>query len=347
MEKALEYQPVELIDTSALTRDEWLTYRRKGIGGSDVAAMLGISPFRTARDLYFDKLGFSIEDDEENWVILEMGRLLEPLVAEVFAKKTGLRVYQRKVMFQHSQYPWMLADLDYLVCLSDGSTAILECKTSTSNAGDHWTYNGKDIVPVYYESQGRHYMAVMNIDRVYFCCLFTDTREAVIRVIERDMAYEDELIMLEQIFWQDNVLAKTPPPYTEDGDLVLKSLQRLYGSADKDAPPVTITSAQFMKVKRYLQLQEAKTAHDAAGKELENEMKRLKAAIVEDMGTSCKAVYDDKESSYTITFNPVYQRTISKDRLERLKVMHPDIYDEYVTTSESRRFNIKKAAAAA
>lgn len=345
--KCSDYRPHELADTSAMSRDEWLACRRQGIGGSDAAAVLGISPFRTARDLYFDKLGFPIEAGDENWVALEMGRLLEPLAADVFAKKTGLNIYQKKVMFQHPQYPWMLADLDYLVKLPDGGTAILECKTSTSGAGDHWLYNGRDVVPAYYESQGRHYMAVMNISRVYFCCLFTDTRKAIIRVIERDMAYEDELIALEQAFWQENVLRKVPPPYTEDGDLVLKSLQRLYGPSDKDAPPAAITPAQFAKVKRYLQLQEAKAAHDAAGKDLETEMKRLKAAIVADMGKSCTAVYDDKESSYTITFNPVYRKAISKEGLERLKVMHPDIYAEYVTTSESRRFNIKKAASAA
>lgn len=50
------YEPLVLVDTSALTEEQWLDYRRLGIGGSDAAAVLGISPFRTARDLYYDKL---------------------------------------------------------------------------------------------------------------------------------------------------------------------------------------------------------------------------------------------------------------------------------------------------
>lgn len=184
----LDYQPLVLVDTTDLPRDEWLAYRRKGIGGSDAAAVLGISPFMTARDLYYDKLGISAQADEENWVAKEIGHLLEPLVARIFEKRTGLKIYQRKVMFQHPQYPWMLADLDYLVEMPDGSRAILECKTTTSNSADNWWYAGKEIVPVYYESQGRHYMAVTNIDRVYFCCLLTDSREAIIRCMDRDMA---------------------------------------------------------------------------------------------------------------------------------------------------------------
>ena len=182
MSQSIAYQPSVLVETADLSREEWLEYRRLGIGGSDAAAVLGISPFRTARDLYYDKLNIATADDDENWVAKEMGNLLEPLVAKIFARKTGLKIYQRKCMFQHPLYPWMLADLDYLVELPDGTVAILEIKTTNYNAKDHWWYNGKEIVPVYYESQGRHYMAVMNIDRVYFCCLYGNNEdEAIIR----------------------------------------------------------------------------------------------------------------------------------------------------------------------
>ena len=85
----LDYQPLVLVETEDLTRDEWLEYRRQGIGGSDAAAVLGVSPFRTCRDLFYDKLNISTEDDETNWVAKEMGHLLEDLVARIFAQKTG------------------------------------------------------------------------------------------------------------------------------------------------------------------------------------------------------------------------------------------------------------------
>lgn len=130
-------QPQILVETAGLSEEEWLAYRRKGIGGSDVAALLGISPWRTARDLYFDKLNIvAVEDNEDNWVALEMGHLLEPLVAKIFQHRTGYKVYQIKKMFQHPQYSWMLADVDYFVELPDGSTAILEIKTTNYNARD-------------------------------------------------------------------------------------------------------------------------------------------------------------------------------------------------------------------
>lgn len=95
MPEHIRQEPKVLVSTENLTEQEWLAYRRRGIGGSDVAAILGISPFRTARDLYDDKLNIALAvDDAGNWVALEMGHLLEPLVAQIFTKKTGLEVFQ-------------------------------------------------------------------------------------------------------------------------------------------------------------------------------------------------------------------------------------------------------------
>ena len=144
MENAKCYAPQILVGTEGLPREQWLEYRRKGIGGSDAAAVLGISPFRTGRDLYYDKLNIVTADDAENWVQLEVGTLLEPLVAKIFARKTGYKIYRRPFMFQHPLYPWMLADLDYMVELPDGTTAILEIKTTN--------YNAKDILSIVYLS---------------------------------------------------------------------------------------------------------------------------------------------------------------------------------------------------
>jgi putative phage-type endonuclease len=342
--QAVNYQPQVLVDTSGLSREEWLAYRRMGIGGSDTAAILGISPFRTAADLYYDKLNLPIDDSEGNWVAMEVGHLLEDLVASIFAKKTGLKIYQRKSMFRHPYHDWMLADLDYLVEMPDGSTAILECKTTNYNARDKWEYDGKPIVPPYYESQGRHYMAVMNLNRVYFCCLYGNNEdETIIRCIERDMDYESELIFLEEEFWTSHVQARKPPSYTEhNGDLILQSLRRLLGPSVKDAPPVLLTPPQSANIFRFLELKEQKSRLDTERKFLEAEMQRTKALIVADMGNSCKAVYEDASGSYTVTFSPSYQEKIPKDSLLRLKAVYPDIYAEYVSLSESRRFHVKK-----
>lgn len=98
------YQPRVLVDATNLSREDWLAFRRQGIGGSDTAALLGISPWRTARDLYYDKLGVAAAslDTEDNWVQLEVGTLLEPLVAKIFQKRTGLKNLQAQSHVQPS-----------------------------------------------------------------------------------------------------------------------------------------------------------------------------------------------------------------------------------------------------
>ena len=343
MQQNKQHNPIVFAETAELSEKEWLDYRRCGIGGSDVAALLGISPWRTARDLYYDKLNIAtVEDNESNWVALEMGHLLEPLIAQIFQRRTGYKIYQIKKMFQHPQYLWMLADVDYFVELPDGTTAILEIKTTNYNAKDNWWLDGEEIVPVYYETQGRHYMAVMNIERCFFCCLYgNNEEESIIREIRRDMAYEEEMIFLEQYFWENHVLTKTPPPYTEDGDLVMESVKRHTGSADMEAPAITLDFTLAAKLMRYLELQEEKRCTDAGKKEIEADMQRLKAALIAEMGKSCTAICYQDGMRYTINYNPIQKKTIDKDNLLRLKLEHPDIYDKYVTTSEFRRFSVK------
>lgn len=342
---AQTYEPSVLVETADLPEEEWLEYRRQGIGGSDAAAILGVSPFATARDLYYDKLKLvEYEDRESNWVAKKVGHLLEDLVAEIFHVKTGYRIYQIKKMFFHPTHPFMLADIDYFIELPDGKTAILEVKTTHYQAKDHWWRDGEEVVPINYEVQGRHYMCVMNVDEVFYCCLYGNSEnDVIIRHIERDMAYEAELIALEEDFWIDHVQRRVPPPYTEDGDLILSSVQNHFGPADPEAPAVELSLPLASSVVRFTELQAQKKLIDAQSKELENEMKRIQGRIVAEMGRSCKAVCSAGGEAYTITYNPVRKTAINKDGLIRLQAQHPDIYEDYVTVSESRRFYVKRS----
>lgn len=87
--------------------------------------------------------------------MFQIGHLLEDVVAQIFAKKTGFSVYRDQTMYQHPLFPFMLADVDRFIHLPDGSTAILECKTAHFDTMCKWA-NG--AVPRHYELQVRHYM---------------------------------------------------------------------------------------------------------------------------------------------------------------------------------------------
>lgn len=344
--KQLDYQPLVFADTSNLSREEWLACRRNGIGGSDAAAIMRISPFRTARDIYYDKLNIAPDADaEENWVALEIGHRLEDLVGEIFTRKTGLPIYQIKKMFQHPMYPFMLADVDYFIRLPNGRTAILEIKTTNHHAIKHWWKDGEEIVPDYYEAQGRHYMAVMNVDEVYFCCLYGNNEDEVaIRHIVRDYVYESEMIFLEQCFWEENVLARIPPNYTETGDLINASMKRYSGSADTELEAMRLSGSSKSYFERYLDLQAQKSEADKEAKDLEQEMKRLRALITADMGPRCIAYCDVAGSSYRITYKPVRKTEVKKDNLLRLQMLYPEAFQTCATQSEYRTFRVSKSS---
>lgn len=336
----LAYKPVELVSTAGMAEEDWLEWRRKGIGGSDSAAVMGCSPFCTTRDLYYDKRGIAPAIQEEpNWVTLQVGHLLEPLVAEIFARQTGYRVYQIQMMYRHPLYPFMQADVDYFIETDDGRHGILECKTSHPNNKGKWE---NDAIPYNYELQCRHYMAVINLDFVWIACLFSNSEsDFVKRYIERDLDLEEELIRNEQHFWEDYVQAGVEPPYTEDGDLVLASLRKHYGPSDPGLPEIELDTSLGRDLLRYLQLKNLKRGYEKDLNDADRRMKEAIAPILDQMGTAEKAVLRYNGVRYTVSYASRYRHSIKKEHLERLKREQPAIYDEFVTVSESRTCTIK------
>ena len=190
-------------------------------------------------------------------------------------------------------------------------------------------------------------MAVMNINKMYFACLYgNNENEFFIRYMERDMDIEEDLIAEEEYFWKENVEKGAEPPYTEKPDLVPESIRRHCGPADKDAEKVILGRKHLGNIRKYMELKEQKAQHDSEAKKLEEKMKETYAEIVEEMGVSCTGVIKDGSTEYVVSYNPAYRTGIDKKGLERLKVQHPDVYDDYVNTTESRRFSVKTKGAA-
>ncbi len=253
-------------------------------------------------------------------------------------------------MFRHPLFPFMLADVDFFIDFPDGSKGILECKTTNYNCMvterdlDKWA---NDSTPVNYEYQGRHYMAVMNINKMYFACLYgNNENEFFIRCMERDLDIEEDLIAEEEFFWTENVEKGVEPPYTEKPDLVLESIRKHCGPADKDADAVKLDRKYLASIEKYMALKEQKAQHEGEAKKLDEKMKEAYAEIVEKMGTSCTGVLRNGSEEYVVSYNPAYRTGIDKKGLERLKVQHPDVYDDFVNTTESRRFSVKVKGAA-
>lgn len=198
-----------LAKTKDMGREEWLNLRRKGIGGSEAGAICGLGTFSTPFSVWADKLGLIPE--KEDTERLRQGRDLEEYVAKRFCEETGKKVRHKKVMLQHDEHDFMIADIDREIV---GEQAGLECKITTS-LNLKKLKNGE--YPDQYYVQCMHYMAVTGWKKWYLAILVLGTGFYIFE-IERDEDEISTLIRLEKEFWHNHVLKKVPPD--ADGTMI-------------------------------------------------------------------------------------------------------------------------------
>lgn len=188
--------------TADMSREEWLEQRRHSVGGSDAAAIVGLSKWASPYSVWADKTGKV--PPKEDTEAMRLGRDLEDYVARRWMEATGKRVRRRNAMIYNDAYPFAHADVDRLV---DGEKAGLECKTTS--ALDLRLFDGVEFPEQYY-AQCVHYMAVTGCDRWYLCVLVFG-RGVFTYTLERDQAEIDALMDAERAFWR-YVTEDTPPP---------------------------------------------------------------------------------------------------------------------------------------
>lgn len=196
-------KPIVLTSTKDLTREQWLNWRMLGIGGSDAAAVCGVSKWRGPLTVYMEKKGLlerSEPGESAYW-----GTTLEDVVAQEFVKRTGLRVRRRNAMYRHPEYPWMLANVDREVV---GANVGLECKTTSAYRGGEW--DGDELPDEYY-IQNQHYIEVMGWDWCWTSVLIGGQRFMQKQVMRND-ALIAQIVEKEREFWEEHILKDVPPP---------------------------------------------------------------------------------------------------------------------------------------
>ena len=188
---------------AAANTHEWHAARQRGIGASESAAACGLSRWELPLEVWSRKV-HGHQKDETDAMLL--GTLMEPVVAEMFRRKTGREIVQASPgLFRHAEVPWLLASPDAL--LSDDTVA--EFKTTTSRNGDMGA-EGTDEVPVEWLCQAQQQIAVTGASAVRFGVLI-DGREFREYVVERHSVMIDRMIAREAELWQ-HVESRTPPP---------------------------------------------------------------------------------------------------------------------------------------
>ena len=344
------YKPIAVGDTANLPNNVWLEWRKHGpkgdipytLGGSDVAAVFGVSPWVTPLELWKIKHGDMEVPEKTNKAQLEMGHLLEPLASHFFAEKEGLYVYDDTNMYQHPNYPWALADVDRRYFTEDGEDAILECKSTSFHKRDSWAnYDKGNIAPYYYELQLRYYMGIFNVNHGAFVCIWGSNpdNDMAIVYIERDLEIEEMIFKKCQAFI-DSLYAGVPPKLEGvDPTLAIESLKKIYAQGDKNLPEVEFGRKQEAKLRKLKKVSEKLTTSKAAVKELEEEFKKESVEIIEILGEHEKGTLRAKDGTlYTVTYPTTLRTTVDSTRLKK---EYPEIWEATKKVTSSRTFKIK------
>lgn len=148
------------------------------------------------------------------------------------------------------------------------------------------------------------------------------------------------MILLESEFWNENVLSGTEPPLKEDYEQVLKTVRKYYKPADHSVP---LTEEERIILTDYLALQEEMREYDHKAKELKERMDNMLVPVIDRLDGAILGECEHDGLIYSISLKPVCRTAVPTDKLPWLKEHHEDIYNEIVTTSESRRLTVKAA----
>lgn len=314
---------VRLVSTRQMSRTDWLDTRKNGIGGSDAAAAVGLSPYKSPLELWLEKTGrdegLERPDPMDSTHPTYWGTQLEPVVAMAYTHQTGRKARRINAVLQHPVHPFMLANVDREV-VGDPEVQILECKT----AGEHGAKLWRDGVPEYVELQVQHQLAVTGKQAADVAVLLCGQRLEVHRV-QRDDELISRLILLEARFWEHVTL--DTPPSADGSESADRALRCLYpgGQFTVDFTSDSRLSGAFSDL----------VALNARIKEQEAEAEKLRQALQQAMGDAGEALFE----SGRITFKR------SKDSagldVDRLRADYPELAARYATTKPgSRRFRI-------
>lgn len=306
----------KIFDSKNATREEWLKVRKLGLGGSDMSAVLGVNNWRSPLDVWLDKTSDTVEEKESE--PMYWGTILEDIVAQEFAKRTGYKVRNNNFTLQSEEYPYLLANIDREIV---GLDAGLECKTANAFKADEWK---DDSVPDAYYVQCQHYMAVTGKSSWWIACLVGGNNFFYKEVPRNDEVIQ-AIIDTGREFW---CLVETKTmPAPDDSKACSEALKKLYKHSNGKAIEL---SAQYNNViVDYLELKEQLADLESKKRGIEN---LLKDALGENEKGSCGEHYVSwKSSKPRETFDS-----------KKFKSDHPEMYTNYIKQGEpSRRFEVK------
>lgn len=277
------------IPTAALSREEWLQLRRRGIGGSEAAAVCGVNPYRSAMSVYLDKIGEAPAEEEASekayW-----GTTLEDIVATHYARVNDAKIRRVNYLLIDTERPYMIANIDREAS-AKGTRYGYEGKTTDGRNAAAWE---NDSVPVQYQYQVQHYMSITGFPFFDVACLIGGNR-FVQRRVYRDPELIEQIREAETDFWL-GVETRTPPAWDGSAD-AWEVLKRLHPTAEA-GKEIALPEELADVLQRYQAAEEQRKYSASVTKSLEQARDQYKQQLCAAMGDAEIAHL----SGYTLSF---------------------------------------------
>ena len=253
-------------------RAEWLRARKDGIGASEAAAILGVSPWTTPMEVFLRKTGRAPEVEESP--AMAWGTAKEGALAAEYTRRYG-RPLHTQVFLRHEDHPWMFATIDGLT--PEG--VVVELKTTSWRSADQWGEEETDEIPTHYLCQVHHQLAVSGLDLAH---VFAEIGGEPPRryVIRRNDEVIGHVVDIEAAFWEDTQ-RDIPPTLLKPSDHRLMHL--LHPEAEG---AIVLDQADATIVDRWLVAKEGRKA----GEDL---VDSLKTAVLGLLGPFASAMMPD------------------------------------------------------
>lgn len=215
---------MNVIDTSAMSRAEWLELRRQSIGASDAPVIAGLSKYKSRLALYLEKLGLSEPEDagEEAW----WGTELEGLIEDRLYKHHSVSREESQLMIRCKDRPWQTATLD----MRDTDGFVWEFKAAGFQTAKNLVNGDASTLPDAWVLQAHHQMMCADTDGINFA-VFIGHRLQLYRFdVEWDAAIAEGLLQIETEF-RHHIETGIPPAEFDPEDAAL--LLRYYKGQDE------------------------------------------------------------------------------------------------------------------
>jgi putative phage-type endonuclease len=255
--------------------ENWLRYRRNGIGGSDIPALFGIDKWKSATEVFFEKTGSPLHLDNLEEIPLRLK--IKDFIAKEFANRTGYKLIRRNAILKHPKYPFMIGSIDRWIL---NNNAGLMCKSIAEYSKGEWS---DDKVPYKYILQCQHYMAITNAEKWWIALLIGGNKFKQF-CIERDNDLIEKIILKERLFWKEHVMNRTPPPY--DGSYGSKNLIKRLFPVAKDTTVSQLPDEAESLIEKYMKAESVEKQAYHQKLEAENNIKALMGTM--EFGTTDK-----------------------------------------------------------